>query len=178
MIEHLISLIQHLISLFTRESINAFAGAALGASFYVLLKTQPYLVTRSYDPKYNAVYFARFITGLIAGVILATAIGPAFRDKFGSGGAAALTPGILAILGGFAAEAVEQLLQRLVEVLLTAVRGDGSAQVQAKAVVAQAEKSAEVRTKLVDLEGAQNDPQKRQAILADIHASLKKIDSK
>jgi hypothetical protein len=158
--------------------INAFAGAGLGASFYVLLKTQPYLVSRSYDPKYNAVYFARFITGVIAGVILATAIGPAFHEKFGSGAGAALTPGVLAILGGFAAEAVEQLLQRLVEVLLTLVRGDSSSQVQARAVVAQAEKSAEVRSKLFDLEAAQNDPEKRQAILGEIHAALKKIDSR
>lgn len=158
--------------------INAFAGAGLGASFYVLLKTQPYLVSRSYDPKYNAVYFARFITGLIAGVILATAIGPAFHDKWGSGAGAALTPGVLAILGGFAAEAVEQLLQRLVEVLLALVRGDSSAQVQARALAVQAEKSADVREKLIDLEAVQNDPVKRQAILADLHASLKKVDSK
>jgi hypothetical protein len=167
----------NLFSLITRESVNAVAGAALGASFYVLLKTQPYLVSRSYDPKYNAVYFARFITGLIAGVILATAIGPAFREKLGSGTGAALTPGILAILGGFAAEAVEQLLQRLVEVLLTLVRGDNSAQIQAKTVTAQAEKSAEVRAKLLDLERAKTDPE-RQAVLADLHASLKKPDSK
>src|ERR1700687_3511445 len=125
-------------------ALNAFMGAGLGESFYVLLRTQPYLVNRSYDPKYNAAYISRFITGVIGGVILAIAVGPALGSKLGSGPGATLTPGVLAILGGYAAESVELILQRLVEVLLALVRGDGSAQAQAKVAAEQAQKNAKL----------------------------------
>jgi hypothetical protein len=156
---------------FVLPTFNAFFGAALGASFYILLNTQSYLVTRSFDPKYNSVYAARFITGVVAGVILANALGPVLQTqlentKYG------LTPGILAILGGYAAEAVQQILQRLVEVLLAAIRGDASAQVEAKAALAQADRDAKVRSKLVDLE-KETDENKRKQILNDLHATLK-----
>jgi hypothetical protein len=159
---------------FLLPTLNAFFGAGLGASFYVLLNTQSYLVTRSFDPKYNSVYAARFITGLVAGVILANALGPVLQKQLEST-QFGLTPGILAILGGYAAEAVQQILQRLVEVLLAVVRGDNSARVQAKAAVSQADKNAQVRSKLVDFE-KETDENKRKQILQDIHASLKKID--
>ncbi len=128
-------------------------GAGLGASFYVLLKTQPYLINRSFDPKYNASYISRFITGVIGGVILATAIGPALGSRLGSGAGATLTPGALAILGGYAAEAVELILQRLVEVLLAIVRGDGSAEVRSKATAEQTEKNAKLQDALFNLRG-------------------------
>ena len=65
-------------------SVNVVFGASLGASFYVLIKTQPYLVNRSYDPKFNASYISRFITGVIGGVILAIALGPFITDKVGA----------------------------------------------------------------------------------------------
>jgi hypothetical protein len=154
---------------------NAFFGAGLGASFYVLLKTQPYLVNRSYDPKYNAAYISRFITGVIGGVILAIALGPALGKQLGSGAGATLTPGVLAILGGYAAEAVETILQRLVEVLLALVRGDGSAQVQAKATAEQAEKSATLQGLLPELEAAsaRRDDAKFNESLQKIRAALK-----
>ena len=156
---------------FVLPTLNAFFGAALGASFYILLNTQSYLVTRSFDPKYNSVYAARFITGVVAGVILANALGLVVQQhlestKFG------LTPGILAILGGYAAEAVQQILQRLVEVLLAAIRGDASAQVEAKAALAQADRDAKVRSKLLDLE-KEMDETKRKQLLNDLHGMLK-----
>lgn len=156
-------------------ALNAFMGAGLGASFYVLLKTQPYLVNRSYDPKYNAAYISRFITGVIAGVILATAIGPALAKQLGSGAGATLTPGVLAILGGYAAEAVETILQRLVEALLALVRGDGSAQAQAKAAAEQGEKSATLLGLLPELEAAsaRRDDAKFNESLQKIRTALK-----
>src|SRR4051812_22227262 len=93
-------------------TLNAIFGACLGASFYVLLDTQPFLINRSYDPKYNAVYAARLITGIIAGVILAVALGPWISKQLEHGSEAAITPGILAIIGGYAAQAVQKILER------------------------------------------------------------------
>ena len=144
-------------------TLNAFAGASLGASFYVLLRTQPYLANRTFDPKYNAVYATRFITGVIAGVILATAIRPALASSIGGAGGT-LTPGVLAILGGYAAEAVEQILQRLVEVLLTAVRGDGSGLIEARLAKEQAEKVARVDELALEVERATTDDERGAAL--------------
>ena len=155
-------------------ALNAFAGAALGASFYVLLKTQPYLLNRSYDPKYNASYISRFITGVIGGVILSVALGPWVADKMNSVPGGTITPGVLAILGGYAAEAVEQILQRLVDILLAAVRGDGSAQAQAKAASAQADKNAKVETLVSDLEGGAATPAEVKAAAQKIRAALRR----
>jgi hypothetical protein len=64
---------------------------------------------------------------------------------------------VLAILGGYSAEAVEQVLQRLVDVLLATVRGDGSAQIQAKVATEQAQKNAQVQELLAKLEVHTND---------------------
>jgi len=153
---------------------NSLLGAALGAAFYVLLKTQPYLVSRCFDPKYNSAYISRFITGVIGGVILATAIGPALGKQLGAGPGATLTPGVLAILGGYAAEAVEQVLQRLVEVLLAVVRGDGSGQIQAKVAVDQAQRTAQLQEMLAELETGGGDPATLKANIQKIRAALKK----
>ena len=150
--------------------LNSAFGAGLGAAFYILLNTQSYLINRSYDPKYNAVYVARFITGTIAGIILATALGPLVTKQFGTEGQFSVTPGILAILGGYAAEAVQQVLQRLVEVMLTAVRGDGSAQAQVRATAASAARATQLQNLLTQYERA--DDTKKAALLEQVHALL------
>ena len=129
-------------------SVNAFFGAVLGASFYVLVKTQPYLANRSYDPKYNASYISRFFTGIIGGLILAIAFGPFLAGKLGAELNQSLSPGVLALLGGFSARAVELILQRLVEVLLAAVRGDGSDDARARLAAAAAVKDTAVKKAL------------------------------
>ncbi len=151
--------------------LNILFGAGLGAAFYILLNTQPYLSTRSFDPKYNAIYVARFITGVIAGLILATALRPFVTTLFQGKNEFSFAPGVLAILGGYAAEAVQQILQRLVEVLLTAVRGDGSAQAQAAAAAKQADQTAKLQQLLVDYE-RETDPARKKHLLDQIHQTL------
>ena len=103
---------------------------------------------RSYDPKFNASYISRFITGVIAGVILAYGLPGLVGVNTRLTGT--LTPGVLGILGGrgFSAEAVEVILQRLVDVILAAVRGDGSDAVQAKVAGAASTKNAKIEKAL------------------------------
>jgi len=132
-------------------SLNAFFGAVLGASFYVLVKTQPYLANRSYDPKYNASYISRFFTGVIGGLILSIALGPFISGKLGTELDQSLSPGVIALLGGFSARAVELILQRLVEVLMAAVRGDGSDDAKARLAAAAAAKDDVVKKALDDV---------------------------
>ncbi|MFL6698658.1 MAG: hypothetical protein ACJ8GJ_15950 [Vitreoscilla sp.] len=132
-------------------SLNAFFGAVLGASFYVLVKTQPFLANRSYDPKYNASYISRFFTGVIGGLILSIALGPFISGKLGTQLDQSLSPGVIALLGGFSARAVELILQRLVEVLLAAVRGDGSDDAKAKLAAVSAARDDVVKKALDDV---------------------------
>jgi uncharacterized protein GlcG (DUF336 family) len=81
--------------------------------------------------------------------------------------------GVLPILGGYAAEAVEQVLQRLVEVLLALVRGDGSAQLQAKAAAEKAETSAKLHGLVREVEAARGDEAKFKEALQKILSALK-----
>lgn len=151
----------------------------MGASFYNLLTLQPYLHDRSFDPKYNNAYVVRMVTGVVSGVILAIVWG--FKPAANGGGQqgfdtlrAFTTPAIIAILGGFSAEAVEQILQRVVEVMVTLVRGDNSGAAEAKASADQALKDAAVLKKLPDLSKSVNDPEAFKKSLSDIENLLKR----
>jgi hypothetical protein len=112
------------------ERLNWLFSAALGAVFYVLFTALDYVKNRTYDPRYNSIYVIRFVLGVIAGLILAIVM----QNNFGQGEVAKkLGPSVLALLGGFSTEAVYQILQRLVDILLAAVRGDNSSVAKAKA---------------------------------------------
>lgn len=150
---------------------NVLFGAGLGAAFYILLSVQPYLSNRSYDPKYNAVYLLRGMTGIIAGLILGIALGSFIKAQLETDSKFPVTPGVLAILGGYATEAVQQVLQRLVDIMLAAIRGDNSAQAQAAAKEEQAKKLADVQKLMVAYE-RETDAEKKKALLDQIHAQL------
>jgi hypothetical protein len=133
---------------------NWVCGAGLGASFYVLTKAQPYLQNRSYDPKYNNTYICRFVIGVVAGVILAR-IGNVIitGDKSGTM-VSNLGPGVIAIIGGYSAEAVQLILQRLADIITTMVRGDSSAEAKARLSAQHNDKIADARMKLANLKAA------------------------
>jgi hypothetical protein len=153
-------------------------GAALGAFFYMLIKLQPFLENRSFDPKYNSAHLARLVTGVIAGVILAYVTASIFQPPKNptdiTGALKSLSPAIVGILAGFSAEAVQLILQRLVEVLVSLVRGDNSNQVEAKLTAQQVTRFADVRDRLDALDKVKGDPIKFQAELDAAKALLKK----
>jgi hypothetical protein len=160
--------------------LSSIMGACLGACFYILMKLQPYLENRSFDPKYNSAYATRFVIGMVAGVIIAYVWSsyisqPVPNPKTIQESARSFSPGVVGILGGFSAEAVQQILQRLVEVLLSLVRGDNSAQVQSKLNAQQSSKFADVRDKLDDIDKAKTDDERKTATDA-VKALLKKAD--
>src|SRR5438067_4171591 len=158
------------------EKCAPVAGAGLGACFYILMKLQPYLENRSFDPKYNSAYLTRFVVGMVAGVILAYVVRAYVTcdDPEHPTGIKCLSPAIIAILGGFSSEAVQEILQRLVDVLLTTVRGDNSAQTQAKLEAQQNAKFAEVREKLDAVTKAKNaHPDEFQKHIDNVKAVLK-----
>lgn len=153
---------------------TALSGAMIGSFFYTIIRLQPYLENRTFDPKYNSAYANRLVTGIVAGVILAYVL----KDWLLAGKSATeavrnLSAGTMGIVGGFSAEAVQEVLQRIKDVLLSLIRGDNSAQVQGKANAQQAATAASVRDKLADVENAKTDGERKTALDA-AKAALKR----
>jgi len=161
-----------LLEFITRIDYTALSGAMIGSFFYTIIRLQPYLENRTFDPKYNSAYANRLVTGIVAGVILAYVLRDwALANK--SETIKNLSAGTIGIVGGFSAEAVQEVLQRIKDILLSLIRGDNSAQVQAKANAQQAATAAGVRDKLSDIENAKTDVERKTALDA-AKAALKR----
>lgn len=96
--------------------------AGLGASFAALFQVHSYIAKGTYDPKFDAAYAAQLILGVMSGLILVEMLPP---QLFDSAGMRSFGKPALSMLGGFSATAVHRLLQRIVEIVETAVRGNG-----------------------------------------------------
>lgn len=95
------------------------SASALGAGFYTLITVRRYLVKRTYNPRYNITYMIRFILGITSGTILALTLAKDVSNYNYS-------TETLALVGGFAADAVAIVLKRIAEILKTALTGSGS----------------------------------------------------
>ncbi|MEY2551355.1 MAG: hypothetical protein QOG12_1499, partial [Verrucomicrobiota bacterium] len=80
------------------------------------------------------------------------------------------------IIGGYSAEAVQQVLQRLADILVAVVRGDNSAQVKAELAAQNAEKAKQARDKIVDAKAAHatGKPDEVAKALSELDSVLKK----
>src|ERR1700704_6312070 len=104
----------------TRIDYTALSGAMIGSFFYTIIRLQPYLENRTFDPKYNSAYANRLVTGIVAGVILAYVL----KDWALSGKTDTvknLSAGTMGIVGGVSAEAVQEVLQRIKDILLSLI---------------------------------------------------------
>ncbi|MCJ9429942.1 hypothetical protein [Kordiimonas marina] len=91
------------------------SAAGIGACFYNLVKMYKYLITNKFDVAYGSSYAMRILLGVVAGYVLAEII-PINTHNF--------SKPLLAMLGGFSADAVEVILTRFVDTMKTLVRGD------------------------------------------------------
>jgi hypothetical protein len=107
---------------------NLVFGAGLGAAFFGLFNAHEYVKNRTFDPKYNSMYLIRFVLGVIAGLILGNLSTLFSNDPT----FVRLGPGVIALLGGFSAEAVNQILQRLVEIMVAVVKGGNEETIKAR----------------------------------------------
>ena len=98
------------------------SAAGIGAAFAALFTANRYIALGTYDPKFEASYWVRFILGLIAGIVLSSLI----PIKSGADGGQSFTRPFLALLGGFSAAVVFRILERVVGTLESLVRGDSS----------------------------------------------------
>lgn len=105
------------------------SAAALGACFAALFQASRYVADGTYDPKFEATYWTRFVLGLIAGTMLAElvdfkATGVVDASAAGSGQFADIAKPLLALVGGFSAAVVYRILSRIVDAIESLVRGD------------------------------------------------------
>ena len=100
------------------------ASAAIGASFAALFKANGYVTDGSYDPKYESSYWVKFVVGLIAGIILTQlipinleAVAHAAGEAQGAGSGEVSHAALritMALVGGFSANLVYKILDRIV----------------------------------------------------------------
>jgi len=145
--------------------------AALGASFYALFEVYKYITKNSYDPKYDSIYWIRFVLGIVSGVILAQFIfvSPeilgedvgAVADNVSKsrelGGFMTYKP-LLAFLGGFSARVVHKILNSMVEAIETFISGSARDMVVAReeaAKVKMQQKIDSIQLKTAQIEGAE-----------------------
>jgi hypothetical protein len=107
-------------------------------------------------------------TGVVAGFVLSHLVRSHWANP--ETALADLTPGMIALLGGFSAEVVEQVLQRLIAVMVTAVRGEGAAQAAAE----PSPRDRALRQKLAELNQLESaDAATLQRALAELRSLLK-----
>ncbi len=113
------------------------SAAGLGASFSALFTANRYVVQGTYDPRYKASYWIRFILGIIAGVILADFVPDDASNQIH------FNKALLAILGGFSASVVYRILGRFVDTVESIFRGDPYEQIAAVKANAKAQFDAQ-----------------------------------
>lgn len=97
------------------------SAALLGAAFAALYRINHFIAQNRYDPTHDAAYWVNITVGAIAGLILSTMI-PIEQSVQSD-----LAKPLLAMLGGFSAEAVYKILSRMVESLSSMVGADHGA---------------------------------------------------
>ncbi|KZN32423.1 hypothetical protein [Pseudoalteromonas luteoviolacea] len=89
--------------------------AGLGATFACLHKSRNYIRQCNYDPKFDSTYWSMVIMGFMAGLIIAELI-PTADLAHGNPTISDFHKPLAALLGGFAADVIYSVLNRLVDV--------------------------------------------------------------
>ncbi len=136
------------------------SAAAIGASFAALFLANEYIQDGTFDPVYESSYWARFVLGLLAGMMLGSLV--PIESYIGTASDAAPAKGapqgfgrpILALLGGFSADLLFRILNRLIDAVDALVRGDTADIVAAQEQAAKArlaEQSTQNRLQLATM---------------------------
>ncbi|MBT8383970.1 MAG: hypothetical protein KJO59_16660, partial [Ignavibacteria bacterium] len=112
--------------------VSLFFASGLGAFFFSLYTANKYVVSRTFDPKYVTFYYNRIIIGILSGYILANIIDVKALLNISENVFTQFSPYVIAILGGFSADAVIKVLNRIVAMLVTMVEGNAKELVKAK----------------------------------------------
>lgn len=89
------------------------SAAGIGGTFQALFTAQRYVVSATYDSRYDASYWILIALGLIAGLLLSVLVPVRLEGT----DAPTLAKPVLALLGGFSSGLVYRILQRLVDTI-------------------------------------------------------------
>ncbi len=101
------------------------SAAGVGASFSLLFSASRYVKNSTFDPRYESFYWVRFVLGLISGAILAEIL--SHNIDLGENIPPKFVKVVCAILGGFSAQAVYDILNRLAQTVETLLGGSEAA---------------------------------------------------
>lgn len=142
--------------------------AGIGATFAALFEANKYLVSYTFDPKYNYSYWIKIGLGLIAGFILAELI-PIDNQ---TNSITILGRPTLAMVGGFSATVVHRILKRLVSSVESIFEGDADQKIKNHEAATEI-KNQENLSKM-KLSHASSLLQLRQALEGDINSEKSK----
>lgn len=152
------------------DILQILAAASIGSAFYTLTEASKYMKAGTFSPRYSQDYLIRYALGVVAGFIIAQ-YGPelfSFDNAQQAGGKLQkLAPATLALIGGFAADAVYDFLKRIGETLSTLVRGSDSARAEAKAEKEKNQERAGIAKALQRALG-ETDPAKREEAIQEV----------
>ena len=105
------------------------SAAGMGASFSALFKLNHYIAQGTFDPKYETSYWIRFLVGLISGLILTQILSIDYSKALATSGGESFSVKhaekvSMALLGGFSADLVFNILNRIVETVSSFVLPD------------------------------------------------------
>lgn len=124
--------------------VSLFFASGLGAYFFSLYTANKYVVARTFDPKYVTFYYNRIIIGILSGYILANILDVKALLNISENVFTQFSPYVIAILGGFSADAVIKILNRIVAMLVTMVEGDAKEMIKSREEELKTKFSAEL----------------------------------
>ncbi len=125
------------------------AAAGMGSTFQALFTAQSYATNATYDPMYDASYWVRISLGLVAGLMLAVLVPLHAPGEQGQ----TLEKPLVALLGGFSAGLVHQILQRLVDTVTSVFEGDRRGQQQRAKDIARTDTRHAIAEARIDVAG-------------------------
>ena len=125
------------------------AAAGMGSTFQALFTAQSYATNATYDPMFDASYWVRISLGLVAGLMLAVLV-PLHAPGDQS---STLEKPLVALLGGFSAGLVHQILQRLVDTVTSVFDGDRRQQQQREQDFARTDTRHAIAEARIDVAG-------------------------
>jgi hypothetical protein len=123
------------------ENLYWLAAAGVGASFAVLFQINESIAKGTFDPDDAPAYWIKVFLGVVAGFILVAMVP---TEGIDSADARVLAKPTIALLGGFSAQAVYRILNRLVETLEDLFSGGQKEQaaIREQAIAARAQEDA------------------------------------
>ena len=160
--------------------LQIIGGAGLGSSFYGLHTASSYIKSGTFDPKYGNTYLIRLGLGILAGLILAYFLRDFLKGTATPGSPLAnIVVSALALIGGYSAEAVARILDRIADTLIALVSGSDKDKIDSakdKANADAAKKTAQALNDTVkNLQDAMKNPTDPAKMLDGLNKAMNDI---